>query len=123
MTTDPQAVRLSAERHIGRLLIALTYLSVVLLVVGVVLLLAGGVSPLAGGPALDLTSLGAQVVALGPAGFLWLGLLAVIATPISRVVAAAVAYGRAGDWSMVGIAVGILGIIAIGVVTSAAGTV
>ncbi len=123
MNADPQAVRRIAERRIGRLLIALTYLSVALLVLGVVLLLAAGVSPLAGGPALDLTSLGAQVIALGPAGFLWLGLLAVIATPISRVLAAAVAYGRAGDWSMVGIAVGILGIIAVGVATAVAGTV
>jgi uncharacterized membrane protein len=120
---DPQSVRLVAERRIGRLLIALTYVSVALLVIGVALLLAAGVSPLAGGPALDLATLGAQVLALVPAGFLWLGLVAVIATPISRVVAAAVAYGRAGDWSMVGIAVGILGIIAVGVATSAAGTV
>jgi uncharacterized membrane protein len=120
---DPQSVRLVAERRIGRLLIALTYVSVALLVIGVALLLAAGVSPLAGGPALDLATLGAQVLALVPAGFLWLGLVAVIATPISRVLAAAVAYGRAGDWSMVGIAVGILGIIAVGVATSAAGTV
>jgi uncharacterized membrane protein len=117
------SVRHEAERRIGRLLIGMTYVSVALLVVGVVLLLAAGVSPLAGGPGLDLGELGAELLALGPAGFLWLGLAAVIATPILRVVAAAVAYGRAGDWAMVGIAVGILGIIAVGVMTAATATV
>jgi uncharacterized membrane protein len=117
------SVRHEAERRIGRLLIGMTYVSVALLVVGVVLLLAAGVSPLAGGPGLALGELGAELLALGPAGFLWLGLAAVIATPILRVVAAAVAYGRAGDWAMVGIAVGILGIIAVGVMTAATATV
>jgi uncharacterized membrane protein len=114
---------LGAERRIGRLLILLTYLSVTLLVAGVLLLLAAGVSPLDGGPGLDLALLASQVAALDPAGLLWLGLLAVIVTPISQVVLAAVSFGRAGDWSMVGIAVGILTIIGIGVVTAVAGTV
>lgn len=121
MSLHESSIRL-AERRIGRLLIALTYVSVGLLVTGVLLLLAAGISPLAGGPALDPGSLGASVVALDASGFLWLGLIAVIATPISRVLAAAVAYGRAGDWSMVGIAVGVLAIIVIGVVTASVGT-
>ena len=123
MIAQRDSVRHEAERRIGRLLIGMTYVSVALLVVGVVLLLAAGVSPLAGGPGLDLGELGAQLLALGPAGFLWLGLAAVIATPILRVATAAVAYGRAGDWAMVGIAVGILGIIAVGVMTAATATV
>ena len=123
MTARHDSVRHEAERRIGRLLIGMTYVSVVLLVVGVALLLAAGISPLAGGPGLDLRTLGAEVLALGPAGFLWLGLLAVIATPICRVVAAALAYGRAGDRAMVAVAVGIVGIIAVGVVTAATATV
>jgi uncharacterized membrane protein len=123
MMLHRDSVRHEAERRIGRILIAMTYVSVVLLLIGVVLLLAAEVSPLAGGPALDLGSLGAEVLAFGPAGFLWLGLIAVIATPIARVVAAAVAYGQAGDWAMVAMAVGILGIIAVGVITAAADTV
>ena len=118
-----EAARVAAERQIGRLLILLTYLSVALLVLGVVLLLAAGISPTDGGPGLDPAKLLPEVVALGPAGLLWLGLLAVIATPISRVIAVAVAYGRAGDWSMVGIALGILAIIAVGIATAVAGTV
>jgi uncharacterized membrane protein len=112
----------AADRQIARLLIALTVVSVALLVVGVLLLLAAGVSPLDGGPSLDPATLASDVAALVPAGLLWLGILAVIVTPIGRVVLAAIAFGRAGDWSMVGIAIGILAIIAAGVVTAATAT-
>lgn len=113
----------TAERQIGRLLVGITYLAVGLLVVGVALLLLDGISPLDGGPGLDLTSLGRQLTTFDAAGFLWLGILAVIATPISRVSLAAVAYGRARDWSMVGIALAILAVIVVGVVTAGTGTV
>lgn len=123
MTEVRNERRLGAERLIGRMLIALTYLSVALLVVGVGLMLGAGISPVAGGPGLDVATLGSEVVALGPAGFLWLGLLAVIAAPISRVLLAAVAYARDGDWPMVGIAAAILSIIVIGVATAGAVTV
>lgn len=116
-------IALAAERRIGRLLIAITYVSVGLLVVGVVLLLGAGISPLAGGPGLDMAALGAQLTRLEPAGFLWLGLLAVIAAPVSRVLVAGVAYLRDGDWSMFAVAVAILAIIAVGVVTAGFGTV
>ena len=72
-------------------------------------MLAAGISPLSGGPALDLSSIVADIASLQPAGFLWLGLLAVIATPITRVIAAAIAFARAGETRMVGVAVAILG--------------
>ena len=123
MTTRRGIASLAAERQIGRLLILFTFVSVTLLLVGVLLLLAAGISPLDGGPPLDLSTLLSEVVALGPAGFLWLGLMAVIVTPMSRVVLAAITFGRAGDWSMVWIACAILAIIATGVATAAAGTV
>jgi uncharacterized membrane protein len=103
------------ERRIGRLLIAVTYVAVALLLAGVALMAVNGISPLDGGPGLDLGSLAASILALAPAGFLWLGLLAVIATPLSRVVAAAIGFGRAGDRSLVVVAVGILVVIAVGV--------
>lgn len=121
--TGRKTAGFAAERLIGRLLIALTYLSVALLVAGVLLLLGAGISPLDGGPELDPATLASEVVALGPAGLIWLGLLVVIVTPISRVVFAAVSYGRSGDWTMVGIGVGILAVIAIGIATAVAGTV
>ena len=114
---------LGAERRIGRLLIAITYVSVALLVVGVALLLGAGISPLAGGPGLDVAGLAGQLTRLEPAGFVWLGLLTVIATPVSRVILAGLVYLRDGDWSMVVVALAILAIIAVGVVTAGFGTV
>ena len=108
------------DRFIGRLLIAVTYVAVVLLSIGVALLLAAGISPLAGGPPLDLASLRADLVALAPAAFLWLGILAVIATPLSRVIAAAVGFARQGDRWMVGVSVGILAVIAVGIASALA---
>lgn len=112
-----------AERLIGRLLIVLTYVSVTLLVIGVVVLLAQGTSPLAGGPGLDPAAIAGQVAALDPDGFLWLGLLTVVAAPIGRVLLAAIAYARVGDRQMVAVAVAILGVIVLGVVTTGAATV
>ncbi len=85
-----------AERTIGRLLIAMTYVSVVLLVVGVVL--------------------GSRVI-------LDLGIVVVIATPITRVAGAAISYGSTGQWVMVGISAAILAIIALGTAIAIAGTV
>ena len=119
----PHDDRLGAERQIGRLLVVLTYLSVGLLVAGVVALLATGLAPLDGGPSLDLTTLVSELAMLAPAGLLWLGLLTVIATPFSRVALAAYTYGRAGDWSMVGIAVAVMAIVMVGIVAAVTGTV
>lgn len=106
------------DRFIGRLLITVTYFAVGLLTVGVILLFANGISPLSGGSPLDLGRLVADLAALAPAAFLWLGILAVIATPLSRVVAAAVGFARLGDRWMVGVAVAILTVIAIGIATA-----
>jgi uncharacterized membrane protein len=106
------------EGAIGRLLIVLTYVAVTLLVIGVALLIGHGLSPLSGGPRLDLARLPSDIAALTPHGFLWLGLLAVIATPITRVVAAAIGYGRTGDRAMVLVAVAILAVIALSVTSA-----
>jgi uncharacterized membrane protein len=108
------------DRFIGRLLIAVTYVAVALLSVGVVLLLAAGISPLAGGPPLDIAHLRGDLGALAPAAFLWLGILAVIATPLSRVIAAAIGFARQGDRWMVGVAVAILAVIAVGIASALA---
>jgi uncharacterized membrane protein len=121
-TPEVVARRLAFERRIGRLLIVVTYVAVALLVVGVALLIAAGISPLAGGPPLDLETLVADLVALAPSGFLWLGLIVVIATPISRVIAAAIGFGRAGDRLLVLVAWAILLTIAISVVSALATT-
>jgi len=103
------------ERRLGRLLIALTYVAVALLGVGVGLLLVGGISPLSGGPQFHPPEIVADLLALDPAGFLWLGLLAVIVTPISRVVGAAVGFIGRGERAMALISLAILGVIAVSI--------
>ena len=106
------------ERFLGRLLIGVTYVAVALLFVGVVLLVAGGISPMSGGPPLHLGTLVADALALAPAAFLWLGILTVIATPLSRVVVAAFGFARQGDRWMVGVSLAILVVIAVGIASA-----
>ena len=115
MTGTRPAGTLQAERLIGRLLIGITYVSVVLLLIGVGLLVGAGVSPLSGGPGLNVDRLPSDLLGLEPTGFLWLGLLAVIAAPITRVVVALLAYARDRDWLMVGVSGGILLVIAVAI--------
>lgn len=120
-TREPEPVGArDFDRFIGRLLIAVTYIAVALLSIGVLGLLTAGISPLAGGPRLDPARLLADLGLLAPAAFLWLGILAVIATPLSRVVAAAIGFARQGDRLMVGVALAILLLIAIGVASALA---
>jgi uncharacterized membrane protein len=103
------------DAAIGRLLVRMTYVSVVFLVVGVGLMAASGIGPLDGGPGLDPGTLVADLMAFSPAAFLWLGLGIVIATPIVRVIATGITYARQGRWTMVFVSVAILVVIAIGV--------
>ena len=112
-----------AERRIGRLLIGVTYVSVALLLVGVALLIGRGIAPLSGGPNLDLGRLLDDLLGLDPAGFLWLGLLTILAAPVSRVAVALVAYLRDGDWLMVAVSAAILLVIAIAVGSAVVSTV
>lgn len=103
------------ERSIARLLTAGTYASVAVLAVGTAMMLASGVQPLGGGPRFDLGHIGDDLVHFRPAGFLWLGLVAVVATPAIRVVASVVGYLRGGERLMALIAVLILAVIALSV--------
>ncbi|MGZ8437828.1 MAG: DUF1634 domain-containing protein [Candidatus Limnocylindrales bacterium] len=123
MTATGRASARQAERLIGRLLTRITYASVALLVVGVALLIVAGISPVSGGPRMDPGRLVSDLVGLKPAGFLWLGLLAVIAAPVSRVTVALVAYVRDEDWLMVGVSTAILLVIAIAISSAVVSTV
>jgi uncharacterized membrane protein len=108
------------DRTIARLLTTGTYLSVVLLAVGVVLMAAAGLDPLAGGPSFSPARLFVDVVALRPQGFLWLGLIAAIATPSARVAASLLGYLRGGERAMAGVSLLILGVIALSVLLATA---
>jgi uncharacterized membrane protein len=103
------------DRTIARLLTVGTYVSIALLALGVGLMAAAGLSPLDGGPDFDPSRLAADLAALRPEGFLWLGLIAAIATPSARVAASFVGYLRRGERAMAGVSVLILGVIALSV--------
>jgi uncharacterized membrane protein len=103
------------DRSIARLLTAGTYGSVALLAIGAVLLFANGLDPLGGAPSFDSSHVLDDVLHLRAAGFMWLGLLVVVATPAARVLAALVAYVRTGQRPMAIIATLILVVIALSV--------
>jgi uncharacterized membrane protein len=84
--------------------------------IGSLLLLAGGGSPIQGGPPLDLATLPADLLALRPAGFLWLGIVGVLATPGLRVARALLGFWRRGEQRMVAVSVLVLAVIAVGVI-------
>ena len=92
-----------------------TYVSVGLVAIGSVLMLAGGDSPIAGGPPFDLARLAADLVAVEPAGFLWLGIVGILSTPALRVGRALMGFARRGEQRMVAVSVLVLGVIAVGV--------
>ena len=109
------------DARIARILAVGTRMAVALLAVGSVLLMAEGTSPLARGwPPLDVASLPADLVALQPAAYLWLGLIVTIATPLLRVVASTWSFGRTGELRMAGLGAGVLVVIALAIVAGLA---
>lgn len=104
------------EAAIGRLLTLATYVSVVILAVGVLAMLIAGRSPLDASPPLDLSRLPSDLAGFRPEGLLWLGLLATVATPAARVLAAVAGFAVRGERRMAAIAVLVLVIVALGVV-------
>lgn len=109
------------EGTIARLLTVGTYVSIGLLLLGTILMLAEGRSPLDLGPPFDLAAIPGDVLALRSAGVLWLGILAMMATPSARVVAALVGYWRRGDARMAVVSGLILVVLVAGVVAGTAG--
>jgi uncharacterized membrane protein len=119
---SPAAAATAAlDLAVARLLGIGTLSSVAVLAVGVILMAVDGRSPLDHGfPGLDLARLPADLLAARPEGFLWLGLIAVILTPISRVTASLVGFARAADRLMVVVSAAILGVILLSIVISIA---
>jgi uncharacterized membrane protein len=116
LTADPgTGPRADLDRSIARLLTFGTFGSVALLAVGVVLMFASRIAPLAGGPPFQPELIGDDVLHLRPAGFMWLGLIGVVATPASRVLASLIGFARGGERSMAIVAAAILVVIALSV--------
>jgi uncharacterized membrane protein len=102
------------EHTIARLLTIGTYISIGLLVIGLGLMLANGLGP-RDDQAFDPGRLVSDIVGLRPAGFLWLGLIVVVATPAARVGAALFGYLQRGEPRMAIVAILILLVIALSV--------
>lgn len=117
---ETESADLRLERSIGRLLSAGSYAAIVLLTIGFALMLIQGIDPLAGGPAFDVRALVGDLLALRPTGFLWLGLIVVLATPASRVIASLIGYRRQGEWRMALVAILILLVILLSVLVATA---
>jgi uncharacterized membrane protein len=103
------------EHAVARMLQVGTYLSMLCIGLGVVGMIATGTSPLSVAPDLDPGRLPADLIALRPSGFLWLGLVGVIATPAARVAAAIPGYLRTGERAMALVGIMVLIVIALGV--------
>jgi uncharacterized membrane protein len=110
-----RSVSSGLDHAIARLLVIGTLGSVALLAIGVVLMSAARVAPLAGAPPFQPALILDDVLHLRPAGFLWLGLIAAIATPTARVMASLIGYARGGERSMAVVAAVILGVLLLSV--------
>lgn len=112
----PAAPSGSLELALAHVLQLGTYASIALVATGSVLLLAAGHSPVEGGPPLSIGDLPADIVSLRPAGFLWLGILGVLATPGLRVIRALLGFARRNERRMVATSGLVLVVIAVGVI-------
>lgn len=98
------------ESTVARLLVAGTYAAMLLVLAGAVLMLAGGVDPTAHGglPGFDAGRIPADLAALRPEGFLWAGILLVLALPLGRVAVAGLAFLVAGDRALAVVSLAVL---------------
>ena len=109
------------ETTIARLLQLGTYGAMALVLAGVALMAVGGVDPLAAGaPPFDPATLLPDILGLRAAGFLWLGIVLIIALPVGRVVLELAGAVAERDRSMIAIAVGILVVVGIAILVALA---
>lgn len=126
MSGDPRKIDRATtpgglEGPVARLLRIGTYSAVAFIAVGVVLMLASGRTPLDVAPALDPGRIAADLIALHPAGFLWLGVLLVMMTPAARVVVSIIGFARTGEREMVIAGVLVLGVVLLGIAVGPTG--
>jgi uncharacterized membrane protein len=87
------------ESVVAQILVVGTYLAVGLILIGVLGMLASGIDPLSHPAAMrfNLAALPSDLISLRPAGFIWAGILVVMALPIGRVVVAGAGFFAAGE--------------------------
>jgi uncharacterized membrane protein len=116
---QPTTTSKDVELVIARLLLAGTVAGVGLLAAGVALMIANGVDPeSATFPAFDPGTIVADLAAFRPEGYLWAGIVILIATPIVRVGGELVTFAVRGDRAMAMVAVATLGVVALSVVAA-----
>ena len=116
MTAGPhRSPAADLDRTVGRLLTIGTNAAVLLLAIGCVLLFAYRLDPLAGGPPLEPGLIIDDITHLQPAGFIWLGLLVLLATPVMRVVVSLRGFIIRGERTMSIVAALILVVIALSI--------
>lgn len=122
--TVPDRTTAPADRVevlVTRMLSTGAVIAVVLLVIGTVLMIGGGTSPDATTyPALHPARLIDDILALRPEGFLWAGILVVIATPIVRVIGELIGFAMRRDRVMALVAASTLLVIGVSVVSALA---
>ena len=113
---DPREV----ESIIGRLLVIGTYLAMLFILLGVLGMLADSIDPMrhAAIAPFDLSAIPGDIVALRPEGFLWLGIVTVIALPMGRVVFAGVSLLAAGERRLALVSAGILLVIIVSIIAA-----
>lgn len=109
------------ELAVARILGVTTAVAMALLLVGVGLMVAAGISvESVTYPHFDPSRIIADLLALRPEGFLWAGIVVVVASPIIRVSAELVGFARLRDRTMALVAAGILLVVASSVVIALA---
>ena len=90
------------ESLIARLLVVGLWLAMGLILVGVALMLATGTDPFDHGaiPPFDLAQIPSEMLTLQPAGFLWAGIVLIVALPVGRVMVAGVGFLAVHDRRM-----------------------
>ncbi len=102
--------------RIARLLSAGTLSSVLVVAAASLLSLAAGRAPFeTAAPPVELGRMVSDLLALRPEGFLWLGLLLILALPSARVTLALAGYARAGDRYATAVAASVLAVLALSV--------
>ena len=114
-TATPITPAATLESALARVLQVGTYASMAFVAVGTLLFIAAGGSPLDAGPPFDLARLPGDLATGRPEGFLWLGILGVVATPALRVLGALLGFVRGGERRMAAVAVGIIAVVAVGI--------
>ena len=108
------------ESLIGRLMVWGVYLAMTLIVIGIAIAAVQGIDPLARGgePALDPAGIVSAMLALRPEGFLWAGIVLILAIPIGRVVVAGVGFLATGERRFALVSLLVLLVVLVSIVTA-----